>query len=320
MKGLELQSRMANVPIDLSVVVASQEGGSGLHRCLASMHPQLSGRAAEIIVVDGSGGDREAQLRSEFAGVRFLRLPPKTIVPKLWSAGINAAQGRIVALTIEQCVPAADWAERVLRAHTAEWLVVGGAIDLDPRAGLVDSAVYFCRYTRYMSAFAAEFLDDLPGDNCSYQRSVLQVLREHVADGFWETFLHQAMRRRGDRLLFDPSLVVYYAGPISGFSFLKGRFLHGKYFAARRGRRMKAAQRVLRAAALPLTLITMLLRIGRRVWAGRRYRMRFLFSVPLILLFLLAWCAGESVGYLAESIPESLPAAKECENLLENVR
>ena len=243
------EKHRGNQPIELSVVVAAQDFGSSLRKCLTGLTAQLAPARAEILVVSGPGGEVVFQLGKKFPSIQFIQTPVASSIPRLWSAGIAAARGRIVALTIEQCVPAPDWAEQTLRGHAAEWPAIGGAIDIEPGLGLVDWAVYFCRYSRYTPPFPPEFLDDLPGDNCTYKRAALESLREVIADGFWETFVHQAMRRKGERLLSDPSILVYYAGSFSWGTFFARRFRQGRYFAARRAREMGTGPRLVRAQA-----------------------------------------------------------------------
>lgn len=285
-------------PIDLSVVVAAQQAGPTLSKTLGALTTQLADGSGEIIVVSSSGKESLSDLAKEFPSVQFLRLSAGTNVPKLWNAGIRGSQGEIVALTIEHCVPAPDWAEQVLRAHAAPWPAVGGAIEPGPNLSLVVCAIYFCRYSGYMLPFTAEFLDDLPGDNCSYKRTSLEDLHEQMGDGFWETFIHKAMRSRGDLLRLEPSIRMYYSGSISWSAFAKGRLAQARYFAARRGRTLSGAQRLLRAASFPAIPALMLGRIAARVWRKGRNRGKFLASLPLLLFFLIAWGGGESLGYL----------------------
>jgi len=252
----------------------------------------------EIIVVDGSGRNEVRQFSKDFTTVRFLRFSAQTNVPRLWSAGVFSAQGEIVALIIENCLPAPDWARRILSAHSAPWPAIGGAIEIDPQASLVDWAVYFCRYSRYMLPFSPRFLDDLPADNCSYKREALGQVRGLMSDGFWETFIHHDMGSRGEKLLSDPSPVVTYRGGISGWTFFRRRYIHGRYFGARRGRAFTLAQRLVRAAASPVVLFLLLTHIAGRTWKNGRHRSRLLATLPLIFCFVLAWAAGEGLGYL----------------------
>jgi hypothetical protein len=284
--------------IKLSVVLAAPVAGPGIAGCLAALEPQIASVGGELLVIDGSRTGSAARWTTDTAKSRIIRLPPGTDVPKLWQAGIGASKGKIIALLVDSCVPSPDWIERILHAHLAPPAVIGGAIDLSLTVGLVDSAVYFCRYSRYMPPFDQCFQEDLPGTNCSYKRASLDGLQKEMADGFWETFVHRKMRSRGEQLFCDPQILVEHVGPTSAMSFLGVRFAHGRRFAARRAVELSPGQRIFRTLASPLVPFLMLQRIAAQVWARRRNRARFLSSLPLLMAFLISWSAGEFFGYL----------------------
>jgi glycosyltransferase involved in cell wall biosynthesis len=284
--------------VQISVVVAAPDAGRNLSHCLEALKAQMISIGGEILVVDGSRTGSTIQWSDDEKGaIRIIRLPAGTDVPVLWQAGIDASRGRIIALLVDSCVPGPDWASQILRVHRAEWAVVGGAIDLAPTLSLVDSAIYFCRYSRYMPPFAPHFLDDLPGNNCSYKRVALDGLQEEMVDGFWETFVHRKIRSRGDRLLCDPAIQVCYIGPSSGTSFFLFRFVHGRQFAGRQARGLSGGQRIVRALISPVVPFLMLWRIAVGVWEKGRHRTLFLVCVPVLTAFLAAWSAGEFLGY-----------------------
>lgn len=306
--------------VDLSVVVAAERPGNSLEKCLSGLTAQLSPVGGEVLVVVGSGGNAADRLEKEFPSVRFLRPKIQNEVPRLWSAGIAAARGRLVALTIDQCMPGPGWARQVLRAHDAEWPAIGGAIEMAPGLSLVDQAIYLCRYSRYTPPFPAEFQDDLAGDNSSYKRAALDRVGLPMSEGFWETFVHQEMRRQGQRLLADPSIVVYYVGSYSWLGFLKRRFLQARYFGSRRAVELAPSARFLRCAAFPAISLLMLARIAAHVWARRRHRLKFLVCTPLVFSFLLAWAAGEGLGYLRGPAKRADAANAGRPELLDEVR
>ncbi len=305
--------------LELSIVVAVTGGRPILGSCLTALEAQTSGIAAEILVIDGTKSGTAAGCSPNSGSVRILQLPAQPEVPVLWQAGIEASRGRIIALLVDSCIPGRDWVQQILQAHQADCAVIGGAIDLAPTLGAVDSAIYFCRYSGYMPPFAATLLDDLPGNNCSYKRAALAGVQDEWADGFWETFVHSKMRAQGDRLLCVPEILVHCVGSASGLSFLRVRFNHGRRFAARRAKEMSRKQRTLRALVFPLVPFVMLLRIATRVWEKRRYRARFLACVPLLLIFLTAWSTGEFLGYLVGSSTQNLRGDKREGHVLREV-
>ncbi len=287
--------------IAISVVLAAPDGGRCLNCCLEALEAQISPALGEIVVAHGPRIRPEDLWRSSAARIRWIPLPLDTEVPRLWKAGIEASTGKIIVLLVESCVPSPGWVDQILKSHESQTSVIGGAIDLDPALGLVDSAVYFCRYSRYMPPFTARYVDDLPGTNCSYPRASLEGVKDEMADGFWESFVHEKMKNQGGRLLCDPVIMVRYTGPTFGKPFLRARFAHGREFAARRAASLSRGQRALRAVTFPLVAVLMLRRVAVQVWTRRRYRTRFLTCSPLLMLFLTAWSTGECLGYLLGS-------------------
>jgi hypothetical protein len=285
--------------LNFSVIVAAQDAGPHLRECLAALSAQFDPREMEVVVADGSGRPDVDKLAEQFPAFHLLPFAPPISVPRLWWEAIAASKGRIVALTIENCVPAPDWARRMLAAHAKDGpAAIGGAIAMDPRGSLADWAVYFCRYSSYMPGFSPRFAEDLAGDNCSYMREALMAEMPDLAEGFWETFVHRGMRRRGEHLQLDPAAMVTYRGGLPPWRFLRRRYRHGRYFAARRGRDFGAGARLVRAASFPAVAAVLLGRIAARVWRRRRFRTRFALALPLVTAFLLAWAAGEAAGYL----------------------
>ena len=291
--------------LKLSVVVAAQDGGDLLRRCILALVPQLAESEMEIVVVMADGASPPSFL-GDFPQVRALAIPRPWNVPRMWTCGIAAARGAIVALTIENCIPAPDWAAKTLAAHLNPWAGIGGAIEPDESLGLAGWAVYFCRYSNYLLPFTARFVEDFAADNCSYKREAVQREAGDDPRGFWETLAHEQMRRRDEKLYCDPALIMRFAGGISAGTFLARRFRHGRYFAARRSEKFTASQRLIRALGAPIVPLVLLRRISGRIFARRRYQGKFVVCLPLIACFLLAWAAGEGMGYLT-GYPEAGP-------------
>jgi hypothetical protein len=289
----------------LSVVIAAQDAGPVLDRSIAAFLKQKNAPELEIIVVSCHRiaerplpGSQNVCFRSADAAVS---------VPALWTLGIRAASGDIVALTIENCIPEPDWASRMVEAHQTECAAAGGAIEPKADTGIADWAIYFCRYSNYMLPFPPRFLNDLAADNCSYKRQALDSVMHLAGDGFWEALIHADMRKAGRKLYCDPAVVVQWAGGISFLRFLTRRFRHGRYFAARRAMRFGAGQRIVRAIGAPAVPLLLLNRIAARTRSKGRHFTKFLLSLPLVFCLLASWAAGEGFGYLAGSAAGAAP-------------
>jgi hypothetical protein len=149
-----------------------------------------------------------------------------------------------------------------------------------------------------MPPFSPGTVQEIPGDNASYRRVELERYRESWQTGFWEPVFHAELKKAGKELLLDPSIVVTHRRSFGLRGFVKGRFRHGVQFGGWRASRLTAARKTLYAVLFPLIPFVLLLRILRQVLGKRRHRGKLLLSLPMVLIFLSAWAAGELTGML----------------------
>jgi len=282
----------------ISVVVASQNARTSIEDCLATLEAQRPEAGVEIVVVDNSTDGTTEIIKQRFPQVRLVVVPPSALIPELWGAGIRQSTAGIVAITTAHCVPAEDWLRQIQKAHGAPEPAIGGAIENDASAGAVDWAVYFCRYSRYMLPVQEGFVAEIAGDNASYKRAYLDRYQYAWNNGFWEPTVHAELRKAGLRLLLVPSIVIRHKRSFSLWGFVQQRFQHGRQFGAWRASGLTGAKRALYIALSPAIPLVLLVRIGRQVLTKRRHQKEFMISLPLLVLFLFAWAAGELLGYL----------------------
>src|SRR3990172_817836 len=157
-----------NIIPDISVIVASKNGQETIEECLTSIEKQKENQLLEIIVVtDNSKNGTSQIIKNRFPGVKLIELSKPTLIPYLWSAGIEAASGEILAITIAQCIPTIDWVHKLIESLKPPYSAVGGAIENSETASLTDWALYFCRYSNYMPPFDEREVLDMAGHNRS---------------------------------------------------------------------------------------------------------------------------------------------------------
>ncbi|MGH9971058.1 MAG: glycosyltransferase [Pyrinomonadaceae bacterium] len=285
----------------LSVVVGSQNARHSISQCLNALERQHDGQEVEIIVVDNSTDGTADTVSQQFPKIMLIRSDAGKQMPELWEIGISRSGGDVVALTTSHFVPEKNWIAEILNAHQSHYAGIGGAIENDRKAGLVSWAVYFCRYSPYMPPFREVTVNDFAGDNASYKRSALDRYREARRKGFWEFFIHTAMRKDGLELLLTPKIVVYHQKSFSLPGFMSQRFWHGRQFGGERASRISPLKRLIYILASPMIPLVFLSRITWRVFTRRRKIKEYFLSMPILLLFLLSWAAGELTGYLGAS-------------------
>ncbi len=282
----------------LSVVVGSQNARHSISQCLNALERQHDGQEVEIIVVDNSTDGTADTVSQQFPKIMLIRSAAGKQMPELWEIGISRSAGDVVALTTSHFVPEENWIAEILKAHQSNYAGIGGAIENDNKAGLVSWAVYFCRYSPYMLPFREVTVNDFAGDNASYKRSALDRYRDARRKGFWEFFIHTAMRNDGLELLLTPKMVVYHQKSFSLGGFMSQRFWHGRQFGSERAANISLVKRLFYILLSPLIPLVFLSRITRRVFSKRTKIKQYFLSMPILLLFLLSWAAGELTGYL----------------------
>ncbi len=281
---------------ELSIVVAANGAPGSVARCLAALEPQSDvGSDVEVIVCEATPSDDA--VRTLFPFARF-ETRPGLLVPELWRTGIELSTGVIVALTISPMEVADDWVAVIRDRLGGSVDALGGAIDAGAGLRLADWAEYFCRYATDMPPFPTHESLDLPGDNAAYRRERLDEVRDSWRDGFWEPEVHRALKERGATLVHDAALLVRQ-GRSAGFGvFCRQRLVHGREYGRQRGLRFSRPRNLVGITLSFVVPWLLLARAGRRVFARGRHRARFIASLPLLLVFDIAWALGEARGHL----------------------
>jgi glycosyltransferase involved in cell wall biosynthesis len=281
-----------------SVIVASKDAAHSIRANLRALLDQIETGSDEILLVDASTVGIAEIARQEFPGVKLIQLPRTSLIPELWSAGLKEAKGEMVAVTTAHCVPDPSWLKAARVALENGYSGVGGAIKNSDSASIVSSAVYFCRYWRYMLPFDKHETSDLPGDNAAYKREDLFTFQSYFHEAFWEPFINARMRQKGMKLLMLPDMIVTHNRSFGIVSFILNRLSHGYHFGQDRSLQLPRIKRLLYFLGSPLIPIIYLKRIFDATGRKNLPRRELIRSLPLMALFLSAWALGEATAYL----------------------
>jgi len=283
---------------ELSIIIASINGRPYIDACLEALARQRGAERAEVVVADCVGPQVADFVRDAYPDFRLIAFDEPKSVPELRSAGILASRGGIVAITEDHCIPPQGWYEAMVEAHQRRSEpAIGGAVDNAATDRIVDWAVYFCEYSNFISPIPEGVVHDLPGPNVSYKRAALDTMRDLIEDGYWETFLHIRLEETGQHLWSDPSVQVLHKKHYRFGEFLSERFHYGRAYAGTRNEFTPLSKRLVHLVGSPLLPPVLMVRIWRRVWSRKRHRSEFFRALPAIATFMLAWAAGEWVGY-----------------------
>ena len=283
----------------LSVVIPSVNGPGDLLGCLAALEQQRGGVALEVLVIDRCGEPLRQTVRERFPNVRILATPRDTSIPDMRAIAFREATAPAVAVIEDHVVVPPDWAAHLLEAQRTFGGVVGGPIENAATERLVDWAAFLCEYSHCIPPLPAGPSDWLPGNNVVYPRALLEQHQSVLGGGRWENHLHDALRRDGVPLTCRPEITVGHKKHYTVGEYVSQRFLYARSYA---GARVAGAPRAKRLAygaaafALPAVLFA---RTVSRVLRKGRHRAELVRSLPLLMVFVVSWAAGEVVGYVA---------------------
>ncbi len=282
----------------ISVVVPSVNGWSDLEGSLRALAAQDLGQPIEVLVVDRVGGEVRSSVRARFPDVRLLEAASDTTIPDLRAIAFAAATADVVGVIEDHVLVPPHWARAMLAAHASGAQVVGGAVANAATERLVDWAAFLCEYSQGLRPPDGPS-EWITGNNTTYRRALLEQYQREWTAGRWEQHLHDALRRDGVVLWSRPDIVVGHKMHYSVGSYLHQRYLYSRAYAGMRAEGVGLGRRALMGGisfALPPVLFS---RIVSRVWTSGHHRSELLLSLPLQLLFTVAWAAGEIVGWWA---------------------
>jgi len=285
---------------DISVVIASYNSKRTVEACLKSLEQQVTLRDYEVILVDSSTDGTGELVERKYPRVIVHRCSERKFAGDARNLGISMARGRLVAFLDTDCEAESDWIEKIVKAHESPYPAIGGAIANGTPDSYVGCAAYFCEFSGWMPGRLPQLMDDIAGANMSYKRDVFRKYG-HFIEGTYcsDTEFHWRLGKDDLRLRFDPSVQVSHHNIERLGKFLNHEIFHGRCFANVRikAQGFSRLRRLMYVAFSPLLPLRLFYKIVRNSIESGTYLRRFLWSSPLVLLGVICWSFGESVGY-----------------------
>ncbi len=293
-----LQTNGTSEPPLVSVIIPSVNGLPVLAECVESFVKQAGGIRPQVVVLDCCGEPTREVLRRRFPEVEVVPVEGRPSIPALRSLGIARARGRMVAFTEDHVIAHPQWSQCVRDAYQCGYRAIGGPVENGSVERLVDWAVFFCEYARFMGPVPRGVAREIPGNNSAYDRRVFEQLAPELQAEVWEAFLHARMRELGVVFYSDPEMVVDHKKYFGFWYFLSQRYHYSRSFAGMRLSGKPWWKRLTYAGATVLLPGLLLARITTTVARKRRFVKQLVQSLPIICTFLLSWAVGEAVGAL----------------------
>ena len=284
-----------------SIIVPSYNSRSTIGACLTALQQQVTDFSYEIIVVDSSDDGTGELIESKFPAVKLIRMPQRTLPGLARNLGIGKASGKILAFTDSDCIPEANWLDKMIREQErGDCSVIGGSVLNGLPLNPVAWSGYLLEFSESLPSSSRRFVQLIPTCNVSIRREVFDRNGLFPTD-VWpmeDGIFCMRLVRAGERLLFDPGIRVKHIFRPQLSAFLKHQIRLGKASAEAR-RRKEITQAWL--ADHPLRWLGPLVRLSR-------LEIRLLCqSIPTFLGFnlLLPLCFG---GLIAWGIGFCAPA------------
>ena len=290
----------------LSIVVVTFAGSVYLDRCLQALLLQINVDNVEIIVVCDQSFCDVSAWQNRFPQMRFIAARGHRTFAELRALGVANAQGTIIALTEDHCIPNPDWCERILQAHIRSYGAVGGAVEKAPPDTALNWALYLSDYARYMNSRSAGYSSELTDCNVSYKRSALDAIAGVWSLEFHEPAVHGALLAKGQSLWFSPDIIVYQRRSARFREAIRERYIFGRLFGSGRADAVTMPRRFFYGTISILLPALLVGRVARHVFRRQRHVGIFLRSLPALIVLNSVWACGEFVGYLTGRADTSL--------------
>jgi hypothetical protein len=284
----------------ISMVLAT-DSDEAVAEVLASLRSQSAAERLEVVIV----APRESPLTIApgadwpFASLQVVTVDSIVPLREARAVGVRAATAEAVVVGETHAFPLEGWAEALIEALRGPWAAVVPLIeDADPDRAISWSN-FLLTYGPWMNPPARE-VDRTPEQNAVYRRDLLleygSLLPQKLDSGGG---LDADLRARGLRLYLEPAARVRHVEVSSAGAWLPERFSSGRAFAALRAQRWSRARRLAYSVAFPGIVVAFLVQSVRRTGGPGWWRGVPRLTIPAVVMGIVAWSAGEAVGYLA---------------------
>jgi GT2 family glycosyltransferase len=283
----------------VSVIIPTYYSHRTVAACLEALRAQTF-RDFETILVNSSPEEHAGEIvRTRFPEVTFVQSPTRLFPHAARNRGISLARGELLVFTDPDCRARPDWLARLVDAHDAGHVVVGGGMDLVTRRWF-ECGVHLCKFYFLLSGSKPGPRRVICTANASYARSIWEQVGPFDEELFvGDALLSWRAAAHGFRPWFEPLAIVAHRHEGDFRSYWREFWLRGREFGGARARletwpRWRAAAYLI---LLPAVLLVVLTRAGRAAlgsgWGGS-----FALTFPIQFVFRLAWSLGEARAHL----------------------
>jgi glycosyltransferase involved in cell wall biosynthesis len=194
-----------------SIIIPSYNSEGTIKHCLDSILAQDCIDKSEVIVVDSSIDRTPEIVRKDYPTVIYYHLDRKTDPGTARNLGIVRSRGDVLAFIDSDCIARPGWLSRLLSLHSeGDHSVVGGAVENANPRSIVSLGSYVLEFSDFLPTMERGLVAHLPTCNISYKRAVFDRFGgfDHRYYPQEDYYFHWRLKKAGQRIYFDPSILV----------------------------------------------------------------------------------------------------------------
>jgi len=233
-----------------------------------------------------------------FHSLSIVEVDSLACLPRARAQGVRAATAPVVLFGETHAYPHPRCAEALVEAHEGPWAVVGPAIYNANPGTLLSWSNIFMDYGPWVQYAHRGIMEDVPGHNGAYKRSVLLEYGCQLEDMMEsDTVLNADLRSKGYKLYLEPAARTFHLNISQPGAWISERFNAGRTFAAVRAVQWRWQKRILYILGAPLIPLIRLARLLQCVRRSGRAPELLPQLVPVLIAGLVLSALGELFGY-----------------------
>lgn len=211
----------------ISIIIPTFNGARRIGKCLDSLRYQARQRNAEILVVDDGSTDNTAEVVRRYSGVRLIQ-QANAGPAAARNRGASEASGEVILFTDDDCVPAEDWLETMLKPFADPDVIGAKGVYRTKQKKLIARWVQLEYEDRYRHMRHFRDIDFVDTYSAAFRRQHFLTM-----SGYDTSFpvacaedveLSYRMSSRGWKMKFVPDAVVFHTHPDTLSSYFRKKY------------------------------------------------------------------------------------------------
>lgn len=286
----------------MSVIITTGSGYESIRTTIKYLRRQTAREGLEVIIISPAlewSPDIEAEFK-DFYGTVLIETDIDTGLYDAWVTAVKRSNAPIVFFGENHAFPEPELAEAIIEAHKGPWAAVGCVIKNVNPDSVNSRAQLYMTYGAYTEPVESGEVNDLPGHNTSYKRSVLLDYGDELRGMLMRTnIMHMDLRARGFRLYLENKARTDHVNVSKTLAVIIDLFHNGRLYTAAlaRYKRWSIPERIFHALLEPLIISKHFLGTLHGIRRAGQSNELIPAALPIITLGLTAHFLGKITGY-----------------------